>query len=256
MKSNRFALESRTKTNVMYQGEMEQTKHESKSDLKIDPSWKAHLAEEFSTQRMDKLRSFLKAEYAAGKTIYPRGEEYFAAMNLTPFDKVKVVIVGQDPYHGPGQAHGLCFSVREGVRFPPSLQNIFKELHSDLGVPIPKSGSLIKWAEQGVLLLNAVLTVEDGKAAAHQGKGWEEFTDKIIHVLNEEKENLVFILWGAYAQKKAAFVDRKKHLVIEAVHPSPLSAHRGFFGTKPFSKTNAYLRSKGLDEINWDLTSS
>ncbi len=250
LKTTRIALESRTRTYVMYQGEMEK----SKSDIKLDSSWKSHLSSEFSSERMTKLRSFLKAQCDAGKTIYPKGDEYFAAMNLTPFDNVKVVIVGQDPYHGPGQAHGLCFSVRDGVRFPPSLQNIFKELHGDLGLPIPKSGSLTKWAEQGVLLLNAVLTVEDGKAAAHQGKGWEEFTDKIIHVLNEEKENLVFILWGAYAQKKAAFVDRKKHLVIEAVHPSPLSAHRGFFGTKPFSKTNAYLRSKGKGEINWDLS--
>lgn len=225
-----------------------------KSEIKLDSSWKQHLHVEFETDRMKKLKSFLAAEYKAGKTIYPRGDEYFAALNLTPFDKVRVVIVGQDPYHGPGQAHGLCFSVRDGIRFPPSLQNIYKELHADLGLPIPKSGSLIKWAEQGVLLLNAVLTVEDGKAAAHQGKGWEEFTDKIIHVLNEEKENLVFILWGSYAQKKASFVDRKKHLVLEAVHPSPLSAHRGFFGTKPFSKTNAYLKSKGLGEIDWDLT--
>lgn len=250
LKTNRIALESRTRTIVMYQGEMEKNKPE----LKLDSSWKAHLNNEFSSERMTKLQSFLRAELAAGKTIYPRGEEYFAAMNLTPFENVKVVIVGQDPYHGPGQAHGLCFSVRDGVRFPPSLLNIFKELNADLGLPMPKSGSLTKWAEQGVLLLNAVLTVEDGKAAAHQKKGWEEFTDKIIHVLNEEKENLVFILWGAYAQKKAAFVDRKKHLVIEGVHPSPLSAHRGFFGTKPFSKTNAYLRSKGKGEINWDLT--
>lgn len=250
LKSNRIELESRTRTNVMYQNETEKMKPE----IKLDSSWKSHLQDEFSTERMSKLRSFLKSEYAAGKTIYPRGDEYFAAMNLTPFDKVKVVIVGQDPYHGPGQAHGLCFSVRDGIRFPPSLQNIFKELNADVGAPIPKSGSLTKWAEQGVLLLNAVLTVEDGKAAAHQGKGWEEFTDKVIHVLNEQKENLVFILWGSYAQKKAAFVDRKKHLVIESVHPSPLSAHRGFFGTKPFSRANAYLRSKGLAEINWDLT--
>ncbi|KYG70511.1 uracil-DNA glycosylase [Bdellovibrio bacteriovorus] len=225
----------------------------SKSEIKLDSSWKRRLQSEFDSERMKTLREFLVQEYKKGKTIYPRGEEWFAAMNLTPFDKVKVVIVGQDPYHGPGQAHGLCFSVREGVRFPPSLQNIFKELNSDLGLQIPKSGCLTKWAEQGVLLLNAVLTVEDGKAAAHQKKGWEEFTDKIIHLLNEEREHLVFILWGSYAQKKAAFVDRKKHLVIEAVHPSPLSAHRGFFGTKPFSKTNAYLRSHGIPEIDWSL---
>lgn len=224
-----------------------------KPEFNLDSSWKQHLHLEFDTERMKNLTSFLKAESKAGKTIYPRGEDYFAAMNLTPFDKVKVVIVGQDPYHGPGQAHGLCFSVQEGVRFPPSLRNILKELHSDIGAEIPTSGSLTKWAQQGVLLLNAVLTVEDGKAAAHQGKGWEEFTDKVIHVLNEEKENLVFILWGSYAQKKASFVDRKKHLVLEAVHPSPLSAHRGFFGTKPFSKTNAYLKSKGIAEIDWSL---
>lgn len=228
--------------------------NDHKTEIKLDSSWKQQLQSEFETERMKKLKDFLVQEYKAGKTIYPQAEECFAAMSLTPFDKVKVVIVGQDPYHGPGQAHGLCFSVREGVRFPPSLKNIFKELQSDLGVQIPQSGSLEKWAERGVLLLNAVLTVEDGKAAAHQGKGWEEFTDKIIHLLNEKKEHLVFILWGSYAQKKAAFVDRKKHYVIEAVHPSPLSAHRGFFGTKPFSKTNAYLRSQGMGEINWDLT--
>jgi uracil-DNA glycosylase len=223
-----------------------------KAEKNLDSSWKKQLESELGNERMLQLRSFLAEESKAGKTIYPNGDEYFAALNLTPFDKVKVVIVGQDPYHGPGQAHGLCFSVREGVRLPPSLLNIFKELRDDLGVPIPKNGSLTSWAEQGVLLLNAVLTVEEGKAAAHQGKGWEEFTDRIIHVLNERKENLVFILWGSYAQKKAAFVDRNKHFVIESVHPSPLSAHRGFFGTKPFSKTNAYLRSKGIPEINWD----
>ncbi|KHD88742.1 MAG: uracil-DNA glycosylase [Bdellovibrio sp. ArHS] len=224
-----------------------------KSEVKLDSTWKQRLQGEFDSSRMKTLREFLVQEYKNGKTIYPRGDEWFAALNLTPFDKAKVVIVGQDPYHGPGQAHGLCFSVREGVRFPPSLQNIFKELNADLGLQIPKSGCLTKWAEQGVLLLNAVLTVEDGKAAAHQGKGWEEFTDKIIHLLNEEKEHLVFILWGSYAQKKASFVDRQKHLVIEAVHPSPLSAHRGFFGTKPFSKTNTYLRAHGISEIDWSL---
>lgn len=226
---------------------------DKKTEIKLETSWKSRLQSEFETERMQKLKTFLTQEYKAGKKIYPRGEDYFAAMNLTPFDKVKVVIVGQDPYHGPGQAHGLCFSVQEGVRFPPSLQNIFKELRGDLGLEIPKNGTLTKWAEQGVLLLNAVLTVEDGKAAAHQGKGWEEFTDRVIHLLNDEKENLVFILWGSYAQKKAAFVDRKKHFVIEAVHPSPLSAHRGFFGTKPFSKANSYLRSKGVPEVNWNL---
>lgn len=223
-------------------------------DSHLDKSWKKRLHGEFDTERMRNLKTFLATEYKSGKIIYPQNDEYFAALNLTPFEKVKVVIVGQDPYHGPGQAHGLSFSVRDGVRFPPSLKNIFKELQGDLGIDIPQSGSLVKWAEQGVLLLNAVLTVEDGKAAAHQGKGWEEFTDKIIHALNEERENIVFVLWGSYAQKKGAFIDRKKHLVIETVHPSPLSAHRGFFGTKPFSKANEYLRSKGIAEINWDLS--
>ncbi|WP_413558844.1 uracil-DNA glycosylase [Bdellovibrio sp. HCB209] len=222
-------------------------------EFKLDPSWNKKLQGEFEKDSMKNLKIFLQKESKAGKTIYPRGDEYFAALNLTPLDKVKVVIVGQDPYHGPGQAHGLCFSVREGVRFPPSLLNIFKELKTDVGVEIPKSGSLTKWAEHGVLLLNAVLTVEDGKAAAHAGKGWEEFTDKIIHVLNEEKENIVFVLWGSYAQKKGAFIDRKKHCVIESVHPSPLSAHRGFFGTKPFSKANAYLKANGKDPVDWSL---
>lgn len=220
----------------------------------LDLSWQAKLLAEFESERMQRLKIFLDSEKKAGKKIYPEGKNYFAALNLTPFSKVKVVIVGQDPYHGPGQAHGLSFSVPEGVRLPPSLLNIFKELRDDLGIAIPSTGSLLKWANEGVLLLNAVLTVEDGKAAAHQGKGWEEFTDKIIHVLNDEKENLVFILWGSYAQKKAAFVDRNKHLVIESVHPSPLSAHRGFFSTKPFSRTNEYLRSKGIGPINWDLS--
>ncbi|MGZ3774942.1 MAG: uracil-DNA glycosylase [Bdellovibrio sp.] len=221
--------------------------------FELDPSWKKRLQGEFKKEYMKNLGDFLLSEYKNGKKIYPLEKNYFAALNLTPFDKVKVVIMGQDPYHGPGQAHGLSFSVKEGIRFPPSLQNIFKELRNDLGIEIPKSGCLDQWAKQGVLLLNAVLTVEDGKAGAHQGKGWEEFTDKIIHLLNDERENLVFILWGAYAQKKASFVDRTKHLVIETVHPSPLSAHRGFFGTKPFSKANAYLRSKDIAVIDWRL---
>lgn len=222
-------------------------------ELNLHSSWKSKLHSEFKKDSMKKLTSFLATEYKNGKVIYPQEDDLFAALNLTPLDKVKVVIVGQDPYHGPGQAHGLCFSVQDGVRFPPSLRNIFKELHDDIGIPIPTSGSLKKWAEHGVLLLNAVLTVEDGKANAHQGKGWEEFTDKIIHLVNEERENVVFILWGAYAQKKAAFVDRSRHFVIESVHPSPLSAHRGFFGTKPFSRANAYLKSKGLAEVDWSL---
>lgn len=219
----------------------------------VEESWLTHLRDEFQNERMQSLRSYLMQEKKLGKKIYPRGEEWFAALNMTPFDKVKVVILGQDPYHGPGQAHGLCFSVRPGVPFPPSLGNIFKELHDDIGISKPQSGCLTRWSEQGVLLLNSVLTVEDGRAASHQGRGWEQFTDRIIQKLNDERENLVFVLWGSYAQKKGAFIDRKKHLVLESVHPSPLSAHRGFFGTKPFSKINAYLRSKGLGEIDWSL---
>ena len=227
---------------------------QKKVAINLEDSWKQRIESEFQKDYMKNLKSFLKSEIDSKKTIYPKGEQYFEALNLTPFEKVKVVIIGQDPYHGPGQAHGLSFSVQDGVRFPPSLQNIFKELQSDLSVEKPKSGNLQKWSEQGVLLLNAVLTVEDGNAGAHQGKGWELFTDSIIHALNKEKENLVFILWGAYAQKKGAFIDRQKHLVLESVHPSPLSSHRGFFGSKPFSKTNAYLKAQGLDPIDWSLT--
>ncbi|MFZ4403927.1 MAG: uracil-DNA glycosylase [Pseudobdellovibrionaceae bacterium] len=223
------------------------------SQIKIFNSWHDKLAFEFEKDSMKKLRAFLKEEYQQRKIIYPKAEDYFAALNHTPFEKVKAVIVGQDPYHGPGQAHGLCFSVKDGVKLPPSLQNIFLELKNDTGCAMPSSGNLTRWAEQGVLLLNSVLTVESGKAASHQGKGWEIFTDSVIAILNEQKENLVFVLWGAYAQKKAAFVDRKKHLVIEAVHPSPLSVYRGFFGTKPFSKINTYLQSKNIEPIDWRL---
>lgn len=222
-------------------------------DIKIHPNWLRHLQPEFEKDYLKNLKKYLKNEYENGKTIFPKGSEYFAALNLTPFDKVKVVILGQDPYHGPNQAHGLCFSVKEGVRFPPSLQNIFKELKSDLNIDPPDHGCLNKWAEQGVLLLNSVLTVEEGKAASHQGRGWEQFTDRIIELLNSQKENVVFILWGSYAQKKGQYIDRSKHLVIESVHPSPLSVHRGFFGSKPFSKTNTYLKSKGIKEIDWNL---
>lgn len=224
------------------------------SQIKIYSSWKEKLIPEFEKSYMQELKSFLQKEYGQSKVIFPKGDEYFYALNLTPFEKVKVVILGQDPYHGPGQAHGLCFSVRHGVKFPPSLMNIFKELKEDLGFAPPKEGDLTKWAQQGVLLLNSVLTVEEGKAASHQGKGWEVFTDQIIQMLNEEREHIVFILWGSYAQKKGAFIDRSKHLVIESPHPSPLSAHRGFFGTKPFSRANAYLRSQGLSEIDWNLS--
>lgn len=200
---------------------------------------------------MQSLKSFLQKEYEAGKTIYPAAQNYLNALDLVDLKNVKVVILGQDPYHGPGQAHGLSFSVPEGVRFPPSLLNIFKELKADLGKDIPTSGNLERWAKQGVLLLNAVLTVEESRAAAHQGKGWEKFTDKIIEVVNRECDHVVFILWGAYAQKKAAFVDRHKHLVLESVHPSPLSSHRGFFGSKPFSKANSWLQAQGLAPIDW-----
>ena len=219
-------------------------------EVKIESSWKEVLKEEFEKPYFKKLVEFVKTEYKSSK-IYPPGKEIFAAFNATSFDKVKVVIIGQDPYHGPGQAHGLSFSVPEGIPHPPSLRNIFKELNSDLNVPVPKSGNLENWARQGVFLLNATLTVRASNAGSHQNKGWEEFTDVVIHKLSEKKENLVFILWGAYAQKKGKLIDSKKHFIIKSVHPSPLSAHNGFFGSKPFSKTNEYLKSVGKSEINW-----
>lgn len=221
------------------------------SYIKLPDSWLNQLKPEFQSDYMKNLKSFLQEQYTAGKKIYPAAKNYFNALDLVDLKDVKVVILGQDPYHGPGQAHGLSFSVPEGVKLPPSLQNIFKELKNDLGVDIPQSGNLERWAKQGVLLLNSVLTVEEGKAAAHQGQGWEKFTDRIIETVNRECDHVVFILWGAYAQKKAAFVDRKKHLVLESVHPSPLSSHRGFFGSKPFSKANAWLKSKGIKPIEW-----
>jgi len=223
------------------------------NNIKIHPSWYAILQQEFEKPYMTELRNFLRAEKAAGKVIYPPGPQVFNAFNSTPFDQVKVVILGQDPYHGPGQAHGLCFSVKPGVPLPPSLQNIFKELQSDLGVAPPDHGCLQPWAEQGVLLLNATLTVERGRAGAHQGRGWEQFTDAAIHKLAEQRQGLVFILWGSYAQKKGAFIDRNKHLVLRAPHPSPLSAHRGFFGTRPFSQANGYLENNGVEPIDWAL---
>ena len=221
------------------------------STIKLHNSWLKHLEPEFSKDYMLQLKKFLSHEYEKNKNIYPKKNQYFRALDLVPLDQVKVVILGQDPYHGEGQAHGLSFSVEDGVRFPPSLQNIFKELNSDLGLQIPKSGNLQRWAEQGVLLLNSVLTVEKDKAASHQKQGWEVFTDKIIEVINNNCDHVVFILWGSYAQKKAAFVDRKKHYVIESVHPSPLSSHRGFFGSKPFSKTNQWLQQQKMTPINW-----
>lgn len=221
------------------------------SEIKIHPSWKPYLEKEIAKPYMQSLMQFLSSEQKNGKIIYPAESHYFAAFDLCPFDKLKVVVLGQDPYHGPGQAHGLSFSVPKGLRFPPSLRNIFKELSVDLSLQIPTHGCLQSWAEQGVLLLNSVLSVEDGKAASHQGKGWEQFTDHVIRVINDNKKNVVFILWGSYAQNKAAFVDRTKHLVIESPHPSPLSAYRGFFGTKPFSQINNYLSSNQQTPINW-----
>ena len=219
----------------------------------LEPSWKSHLAPEFAKPYMDDLRSFLKDQRATQRVVYPRGSEYFAALNSCPFDRVRVVILGQDPYHGPNQAHGLSFSVRPGVPIPPSLTNIFKELQNDLGLAPPSHGHLDHWARQGVLLLNATLSVGAGQAGSHQGKGWENFTDAVIRHLNDERENLVFVLWGSYAQKKASFVDAGRHLVLKSVHPSPLSAHRGFFGCKHFSKINAYLTEHGHLPIDWSL---
>lgn len=222
-------------------------------NIKLHDSWKAHLAADLASPRMQALRSFLLAEKAAGKRIFPKGSEWFRALDLTPLDEVRVVILGQDPYHGEGQAHGLCFSVQPGVRPPPSLVNIYKELESDLGIPRPRHGFLESWAKQGVLLLNSVLTVEMGQAAAHQGKGWEQFTDEIIRTVNAKAEPVVFMLWGSYAQKKAAFVDGSRHLVLKAAHPSPLSAHNGFLGCRHFSKANAFLAANGQRPIDWAL---
>ena len=219
-------------------------------DVRIEVSWKSKLREEFDKEYFIKLSDFVRKEYRKF-TIYPPAGLIFNAFDLCPFDKVKAVIIGQDPYHGPGQAHGLCFSVRDGVEHPPSLVNIFKEIESDLGYkPLP-AGNLERWASQGVLLLNAILSVREHMAGSHQGKGWEQFTDAVIRILNRDKSNLVFFLWGAYAQKKGVSIDREKHLVLESVHPSPLSAERGFFGNRHFSKCNAYLADKGIEPINW-----
>lgn len=224
--------------------------------IQLESSWLERLAGEFEQPYMQQLRGFLRQQKDQGKVIYPKGNEMFAAFDHTPLDKVKVVILGQDPYHGPGQAHGLCFSVRPGVPAPPSLVNIYKELSSDIGFKIPSHGYLTHWADQGVLLLNSVLSVERGQAASHQGKGWETFTDRVIHLLNDEREGLVFMLWGSYAQKKGAFIDDKRHLVLKAPHPSPLSAHRGFFGCRHFSQANAYLEKQGTQSIDWALAES
>nr|WP_194299883.1 uracil-DNA glycosylase [Acetobacter conturbans] len=219
----------------------------------MDENWRVALQKEFDASYMKDLKAFLLKEKEAGKMIFPRGPEWFRALNLTPLGSVRVVILGQDPYHGAGQAHGLCFSVRRGVRIPPSLVNIYKEMQSDLGIPPARHGNLTHWAKQGVLLLNSVLTVEQGQAASHQRQGWERFTDAVIACVNEQKTPVVFILWGSYAQKKAAFVDASRHLVLKGPHPSPLSAHNGFFGGHYFSKANAFLEEHGLKPIDWRL---
>lgn len=221
----------------------------------IEESWKEVLLEEFRSDYFLELKEFLVAERKKNK-VYPPGSQIFNAFNFTPFDKVQVVILGQDPYHGQGQAHGLCFSVPQGINPPPSLVNIFKELNSDLGIPVPAHGNLEKWAKQGVLLLNATLTVRANQAGSHQGKGWEQFTDAVIQRLSNQRVGLVYILWGRFAQAKEALIDTKKHYVLKAAHPSPFSAYNGFFGSKHFSKTNELLRRHGLTEIDWDLTHS
>lgn len=222
--------------------------------VKIDPEWKQVLQQEFMASYMHELRTFLATEKRHGKEIYPPGPEIFSAFNATPLSKVKVVILGQDPYHGPRQAHGLCFSVRRGIQPPPSLVNIFKEIQSDLGIAPPRHGELTHWAGQGVLLLNSVLSVQAGLAASHQGHGWETFTDAVIRVLNEEREHLVFLLWGNYAQRKGRFIDARRHLVLKAAHPSPLSANRGgWFGCRHFSQANRYLEAHGVAPIDWSL---
>lgn len=219
-------------------------------DIKIETSWKKKIQEEFSKTYFKNLIEFVREQYKT-RVIYPAGKNIFKAFDACPFDAVEVVIIGQDPYHGPGQANGLCFSVNDGVAQPPSLKNIFKEIESDLGKPVPVSGNLERWAKQGVLLLNATLTVEANTPGSHQKKGWELFTDAVIKKVSDEKDHVVFILWGAYAQKKGEIIDSKKHLMLKSAHPSPFSAHNGFFGNKHFSKTNAYLKSVGKKEIDW-----
>jgi uracil-DNA glycosylase len=220
-------------------------------EVRLENSWKNRLEDEFSQEYMTRLRNFLLQRKRDGAVIYPPGDQIFNALNSTPFDEVKVVILGQDPYHGRGQAHGLCFSVQDGVEIPPSLVNIHKELESDLGVTRPATGNLQNWADQGVLLLNAVLTVEQGQAGSHQGKGWERFTDRVVSELNSGREGLVFLLWGGYAKKKGSVIDRSRHLVLTAPHPSPLSAHRGFLGCRHFSKANQWLERQNRSAVEW-----
>ncbi len=219
--------------------------------VQIESSWKEKLRDDFQSESFNRLKKFLKSEKKT-QIVYPAGNNIFSAFNLCPFDSVKVIIIGQDPYHGPKQANGLCFSVSDGVKLPPSLQNIFKELKDDLDIEIPSSGNLEHWAEQGVLMLNAILTVRAGQAGSHQKKGWEEFTDNVIYTLSKEKENLIFLLWGRFAQKKAQIIDNEKHYILTAAHPSPFSAHSGFFGCKHFSKTNEILKKLNQKPIKWD----
>ncbi len=219
-------------------------------EVKIEESWKKALADEFNKPYFEQLTAFVKSEYAT-TTVYPEGKNIFNAFNLCPLPNVKVVIIGQDPYHEPRQAHGLCFSVQDGVEFPPSLQNIFKEIESDLGTPIPQSGNLERWARQGVFLLNSILTVRAHQAASHANKGWETFTDEVIKQISDKTENVVFMLWGNYAKVKGKVIDTKKHLILNTVHPSPLSVYRGFFGCKHFSRANQYLKEHGKTPINW-----
>lgn len=227
--------------------------HDAGDRVRLEPSWKEKVGDYLQQPGMRTLSAFLRERKAAGARIYPPGQNIFAAFDATPFDDVKVVILGQDPYHGPGQAHGLCFSVLPGVPVPPSLDNIFKEIQRDLGIARPDHGCLLPWAQRGVLLLNAVLTVEEGRAGAHQGKGWEGFTDHVVDVLNREREGLVFLLWGSYAQAKGKVIDPRRHRVLKAPHPSPLSAHRGFMGCGHFSAANEYLARHGQGAIDWSL---
>lgn len=221
------------------------------TEVRIEETWRKRLEDEFQAPYFVSLRKAVRDAYESGAPVFPVPQNVFKAFELCPFENVKVVILGQDPYHGRGQAHGLCFSVPEGVPIPPSLKNIYKEIKSDMGVEVPSSGNLIRWAEQGVLLLNATLTVQEGMAGSHQGLGWETFTDVVIKKVSDEKEHVVFLLWGRYAQSKAALIDQEKHLVLQAPHPSPLSAHAGFFGSKHFSKTNDYLKAHGKTPIEW-----
>ena len=221
--------------------------------IDLEPSWLDHLRGEFDKPYMHELRHFLLEQKRAGRRVYPAGNELFSAFAHTPLDCVKVVILGQDPYHGPGQAHGLCFSVRPGVAVPPSLQNIYKEIHDELGLPVPAHGHLTAWADQGVLLLTSVLSVEAGEAGSHRNRGWETFTDEVIKLVNTRREGVVFMLWGSYAQRKGAMIDTARHCVLQAPHPSPLSAHRGFFGCGHFRAANEYLQGRGLEPVDWRL---